>query len=291
VSSRRQFLKQISLGAAAGAVGLPSFAEGFALLVKDPEVIRIALLADSHLTSSFETVAAQNLAAAVKEINGQRPPVDWVFFAGDLTDNGNHDSLKLGRQILAGLDVPCVLIPGEHDMAMAFGRMWQEIFGDGGFSFEYKGVHFLGCSTTIVNPATGTTYFHFTPERERQLSIILPAISPEIPLVICSHAPCYRLFRPWQWWTKNSESLYTLLQGQKQVYLLHGHVHQNITFQYRNLVFQGLRSTAWPLPDVRIGCCAAAPDTREQPSRAGCGWMLLTISNNGLIMLEDRVWS
>jgi calcineurin-like phosphoesterase family protein len=291
VSTRRQFLKELGLGMAAGAVGFPLFSDGFAMPAQDPETIRVALLADSHLPNAkTESIAAQNLVAAVKEINSHRPPVDWVFFAGDLTDNGNHDSLELGRQIFSTLEVPCVLLPGEHDNAMTSGRLWQEIFGDGSFSFAYKGVHFLGCSTTIFNPATGTAHFHFTPEMQRQLSGILTAISPETPLVICSHAPCYRLFKPWRWWTENSESLYTLLQDHRKVYLLHGHVHQNITLRYRNLVFQGLRSTAWPMPDVRMGCGAVAPYTREQQRRGGCGWMLLTITDNGIITLEDRVW-
>jgi calcineurin-like phosphoesterase family protein len=292
VSSRRQFLKQLGLGVAAGAMGLPMFSSRYVMPAPEPETIRIALLADAHLPSaSPETVAAQKLAAAVEEINAQKAPIDWVFFAGDLTDDGDNNTLELGRRILSGLDAPCVMLPGEHDISVLSGGLGQEIFDDGSFSFAYRGVYFLGCSTTRFNPATRTADFLFTPELQRRLSGTLTAISPETPLVLLSHAPCYRLFQPWQWWTEDSESLHALLKGRQKVYLLHGHVHQNITLHYQNLVFQGLRSTAWPLPDVRMGCGAVPPLAKEQDSSAGCGWMLMTVTGDGAMTLEDRVWT
>lgn len=290
--SRRQFLKQLGLGVAAGAMGLPIFSERFAMPAHQPEKIRIGLLADSHLpNASPETVAAQNLAAAVEEINAHKTPIDWVFFAGDLTDDGDNNTLELGRRILSGLEAPCLLLPGEHDISALSGRLGQQIFEDGVFSFAYRGVHFLGCNTTFFNPTTGTADFHFTSELQRRVSGKLAAISPETPLVILSHAPCYRLFQPWQWWTEDSESLYALLKGRRKVYLLHGHVHQNIGLHYQNLVFQGLRSTAWPLPDVRVGCGAAPALAIGHGSSAGCGWMLMTVTGDGAMNLEDRVWT
>ncbi len=134
----------------------------------------------------------------------------------------------------------------------------------------------------IFNPTTGTIDFHFSPELHRGLALELAAISPDTPLLIFTHAPLYRLFQPWQWWTEAAESLYDLLGSRKNVYLLHGHVHQNITLNHQNLTFQGLRSTAWPLPDVRIGFSTAQSMPGGSDTKAGCGWMLLTIKRNGL---------
>ena len=68
--------------------------------LKAQKGLKIALLADAHLPSANpENVAAKNLLAAVEEINAQNPPVDMVFFAGDLTDKGDKKAFELGRNI------------------------------------------------------------------------------------------------------------------------------------------------------------------------------------------------
>ncbi len=103
MSTRRQFLKQMSLGVAAGALGLPIISDPlFTMPALEPQKgLKIALLADAHLPSaSPETVAAKNLLTAVAEINAQNPPVDLVFFAGDLTDNGDKKAFELGKDII-----------------------------------------------------------------------------------------------------------------------------------------------------------------------------------------------
>ena len=293
MSSRRQFLKQMGLGVAAGALGLPLIADPlFSRPALEPgRDLKIALLADAHLPSANpETVAAKNLLTAVEEINAQNPPVDLAFFAGDLTDHGDLKTLELGRRILSCLNAPCWLVPGEQDVLAAGSRLWHDTSGNIIFSFAHQGVHFCGCNTNFFNPATETIDFHFSPQLHRRLALELAAISPDTPLLIFTHAPLYRLFQPWQWWTSASESLYNLLASRKNVYLLHGHVHQNITLNYQNLTFQGLRSTAWPLPDVRIGFSTSQPSPGID-TKAGCGWMLLTIKRNSSMILQDKVWT
>jgi Icc protein len=293
MSSRRQFLKQMGLGVTAGALGLPFIADPlFPLPVLEPgSDLKIALLADAHLPSDNpETVAAKNLVTAVAEINAENPPMDLVFFAGDLTDKGDAETLELGREILSCLGPPCWLVPGEQDVSVAANQLWRNTCGQIIFSFAHQGVHFCGCNTNFLNPANGSLDFHFSPQLRRRLASELAAISPDTPLLIFTHAPLYRLFQPWQWWTEDAESLHDLLGPRRNVFLLHGHVHQNITVRHQNLTFQGLRSTAWPLPDVRIGCNPARPPGGESNGQAGCGWMLLTIKKNGPMSLQDKVW-
>jgi 3',5'-cyclic-AMP phosphodiesterase len=293
VFTRRQFLKQVGLGMAAGAAGWHVTASPlFAGPALDPpeKNLRVALLADSHLPdSNINTVPARNLMSAVAEINVCQPPVDLVFFGGDLTDTGETKALFLGREILSALQAPCWLLPGEKDYPAASHPVWQKVFGDGTFSFSYQGVHFCGLSTAAFDPIAGRKFFQVRPQQGRWLAREVSFSSPEAPLFILSHAPLYRLFQPWQWWTEQAESLYDLLTPWKKVFLLHGHVHQNITLPHRNLIFQGLRSTAWPLPDVRMGL-PTDYSSLQDTGRSGCGWMLLNINGDGPVIISDQVW-
>lgn len=292
--SRREFLKHLGLGMAAGAVGLPMTASPiFGSRAQDgpSRALKVALLADAHLPDgNHETGAAKNLLTAVAAINAQNPPVDLVFLAGDLSAQGDGAALWLGREILTSLKAPCWIMPGEHDCPAAAGALGKDIFGNNTFSFGHQGAHFIGLDTNVINPATGKVYFKYGDHHHRWLAKELAPVPLEIPLIILSHAPLYRLFQPWQWWTENTESLYDLLKPRENVYLLHGHVHQNILLNYRNLTFQGLRATSWPLPDVRIGCNDVQPKPTEMGNQTGCGWMLLTINDNGTVTSKDQVW-
>jgi 3',5'-cyclic-AMP phosphodiesterase len=284
-------MQQLGWGLVVGALGLPIMAEprsGKADQESGSET-RIALLADAHLPDdNSETPTARNLMTAVSEINAQIPPVDLVFFVGDLTDNGESKTLELGREILTFLKAPYWLLPGEQDAPAAVSPLGRDTFAN--FSFSQQGVHFCGCNTGILDATTGKIDFQVGPHLHSWLSQELEPLAPEMPLVMLTHAPLYRLFQPWRWWTKDSETLHDLLKVRKNVYLLHGHVHQNITLQYQNLTFQGLRSTAWPLPDVRVGCGARQPVARRTDTRNGCGWTLLTINRHGAINVQDQVW-
>ena len=105
VMDRREFVKQVGLGLAAGwAVG--RLAWPFAARAADPEV-RLALLADAHLKDGNERrPEALALARAVAEIGKLSPPPELVLFAGDLAHRGRPDALDLGREILADLPAP-----------------------------------------------------------------------------------------------------------------------------------------------------------------------------------------
>lgn len=292
--TRRQFLKQLGLGAAAGALGWPVRAEPRVPLaaLSPPEELRIALLADAHLPSACpETATAKRFLQAVEEINAHQPSADLVFFAGDLSNQADFKALELGKEILSGLRAPCWLVPGEQDIPVSAGGLGQEHSGRLVFSFAHRGVYFCGCNTGRLDPNRGTVDFQVNSGLRRELAAVLAAVPPEAPLLIFTHAPLYRLFQPWGWWTEKAEVLHQVLAERERVFLLHGHVHQNITLQQENLTFQGLRSTAWPLPDVRIGLRTGSPQTPAGDRDSGCGWMLLTVRGDGAMILRDQIWA
>ena len=154
---RREFVKQVGLGLAAGwAVGrlswpLPAWAAG-------PE-LRLALLADAHLKDGNDRrPEALALARAVAEIRSLSPPPDLVLFAGDLAHRGRPDALDLGREILADLPAPCWPVRGEGDHGPGGNSAWVRRWGEPWFSRAFRGFQLLGLDTSLTPGAGGPVF-------------------------------------------------------------------------------------------------------------------------------------
>lgn len=291
---RRSFIQQIGAGLAASVLGWPLTAyprEAWPLPNTAANGVRVAFLADAHLRwGPLGRTAADNLIAAVTAINMVQPPLDLVFFLGDLTDAADLRAMALGQEILGTLSAPYWFIPGENDAAAQSAGVPPANHG-GLFSFTWQNVHFCGLDTRYGEVGDSGARFRLAPSLHQWLAAELKRLPRELPLVILSHAPLYPLFRPWQWWTAASESLLELMQERSRVMLVHGHVHQNIGVRQGNLCFQGVRATAWPLPDVRLGTPATLPRPAASQGQAGCGWLLLTVGWSGAVLLEDQPWA
>jgi hypothetical protein len=297
--NRREFVKQVGLGLAAGwAVGrlswpLPAWAAG-------PE-LRLALLADAHLKDGNDRrPEALALARAVAEIRGLSPPPDLVLFAGDLAHRGRPDALDLGRGILADLPAPCWAVRGEGDHGPGGKSAWVRRFGEPWFSRSYRGCQVIGLDTVWRRTPRGPVFEIGAPQRQ-WLARELTLLSPSTPLVILSHAPLARLFHPWQQWTGDAPEVARLLARFPQVLCVHGHVHgfktevrgqgpgaRNDDNDGNNFCscsltenrkpktenYLSLPATAWPRP-LAVQGTPATPRPGLGPR--GCGWALATL--------------
>jgi predicted phosphodiesterase len=113
-----------------------------------PELLKIALLADSH--NSWE-----NLEQAVKQVNQE--DFDLVIFLGDLTSLGSPEDFKKGKGILDNLKTPYYIIPGNHDVwwsrknAKPHDYYFDEVFKDSPYRskdcpctcFQEKNLNFI----------------------------------------------------------------------------------------------------------------------------------------------------
>jgi len=292
--NRREFVKQVGLGLAAGwAVG--RLAWPFTARAADPEV-RLALLADAHLKDGNDRrPEALALARAVAEIGKLSPPPELVLFAGDLAHRGRPDALDLGREILADLPAPVWAVCGEGDHGPRGNSAWVRRWGSPWFSRPWRGFHLLGLDTCLA-PAAGGPVFEIGPVQRRWLARELSTLSPDTPLVILSHAPLARLFQPWQQWTGDAPELAQLLEQFSQVLYLHGHAHSSgagnfgtnpmdySPTTYRSLPTENpepktqnhlsLPATAWPRP-LAVQGTPATPRPGVGPG--GCGWVLATL--------------
>lgn len=93
------------------------------------DTVKIAHISDFHLVASGKTLGiapmAENLAKVVAHINGLKP--DLVVVTGDITHNARVAEARRAAGILAKLEAPFYLTPGNHDDRTVL----REVFGKG----------------------------------------------------------------------------------------------------------------------------------------------------------------
>jgi len=114
------------------------------------EPFRFAIISDPHLYSQKDHVFDKQLEDAVRQVNGLAKQPDFVLITGDVAHHGEQDQMDKGKAILSKLKAPIRSIPGEHDWYLDMGAAWRAAFGDENWSFDHKGVHFIGMNSILV---------------------------------------------------------------------------------------------------------------------------------------------
>ncbi|HVW29152.1 MAG TPA: metallophosphoesterase [Polyangiaceae bacterium] len=318
---RRSFMKvsTAALAAVAGAGITPhSFQPvsiAHAQANKKRESFRFAYISDTHLyKKTLNDRFVNALLRAVDDVNAMDPPPDFVLFGGDLAQLGQPEELELGAQILKSLKWPMRVMVGEHDWYFDMGEKWQSLFGQPTYSFDHKGVHFVVLNSIIEQDFW--TARNLTPmERMKTVAGLdngiqgrftvgdaqrawliddLKKVSPATPLVVFSHSPLYKLYRPWNFWTDDAEQVQAILRRFSSVVVIHGHTHQLLTNRIGNIYFHGMLSTAWPWPYAPEGL----PELTVQMGRPnpfdpqdGCGDGSVVVQPDGLVDKIYNLWN
>jgi 3',5'-cyclic AMP phosphodiesterase CpdA len=227
-----------------------------------------AIITDSHLFSIPNHKFDHSLEDAVNQVNALSPGVDFVMYTGDIAQNGREDQLVKGKKILSNLKAPLKVIPGEHDWYLDMGKAWNGLFGKETWSFDHKGIHFIGLNSILVKDFwTGAG---MTPEqrmgtmemlespiagpwgvREAQLEFLrkdTKNLAANTPVVIFTHSPLWDYYPRWNFQTEDAPQIREILSKFDHVTSLHGHVHQTIYNKIGNLSSMGALSTSWPWP-------------------------------------------
>jgi len=318
--SRRDFLRTsmrfAGMAAAAGIVPAHTFqmirvAGG----PSDGAAFRFAYISDSHLYArGRDHRFAKAAIKAVQDVNALDPQPDFVLFGGDLAQLGRADELELGQQILSDVKAPMKMMVGEHDWYLDMGEKWRSMFGADHYSFDHKGVHFVVLNSVVEKDFW--TAKGYTPEERmgivaglddnRQspfevgepqrewLRKDLEKVERKTPLIVFSHSPLYKLYKPWNFWTDDAEEVQKLLGRFKTVTVIHGHTHQLLTNRIGNIHFHGALSTAWPWPYAPQGL----PEYTVQMSRVdpfnqldGCGDGRVEVAAGGRVDKHYNLWS
>lgn len=278
--SRRDF---VTITGRAGAASLVASAVGInfgmvrveaAATSKKVTPFRFAILTDAHLFSIPDHKFDVFLALAVDQVNAMTPRPDFVMYCGDVAQNGRDDQLQKGQKILSKLAMPVRFIPGEHDWYLDMGEAWRGRFGKPTWSFDHKGVHFIGMNSILVRDFW--TAAGMTPKqrmdtmemlespicgpwgvREEQLEWLtkdVKALSGDTPVVIFTHSPLWDYYPRWNFQTEDAPQIREILGKFERVMSFHGHVHQTVYNKIGNMSSVGTLSTSWPwpYPDVKL---------------------------------------
>jgi len=211
-------------------------------------------ISDSHI--GFNKEANKNVAGTLKQavakINALPNPPSFMLHTGDLSHLAEPEEFDTLEQILNDCKTRQVFyVPGEHDVLNDNGKQYRERFGKGSkgsgwYSFDQKGVHFVGLVNVMDIKEGGLGVLGL--EQLKWLEDDLKARSSSTPIVVFAHVPLWTIYPKWGWGTDDSEQALGYLKRFGSVTVLNGHIHQIIQKVEGNITFHTAMSTAFPQP-------------------------------------------
>jgi len=225
------------LGASAAAAGELSFVQ----------------ISDSHMGFSkpANPDVAGTLKAAVDKINGLSNAPEFLLHTGDISHLSKPEEFDTVDQILKATGKEVFFVPGEHDVLNDDGAQFRERYGKGAkgagwYSFEKKGVHFIGLVNVMNLKAGGLgTLGH---EQLEWLEDDVKHLKSSTPIVVFAHIPLWTVYPEWGWGTEDSAQALAYLKKFGSVTVLNGHIHQTMQKVEGNVTFHTAASTAFPQP-------------------------------------------
>lgn len=146
---------------------------------------KFALITDIHISQT--TSAYQDLTNSINQINSKKG-IDFAIISGDITENGDTESLTKAKNRLDSLFVKYYAISGNHETkwSKSAATAFAKIYGSENFKFEHEGILFLGFNTgPIIRMMDG----HIAPQDIIWLKKELDNAKPNQPIIIITHYP------------------------------------------------------------------------------------------------------
>jgi 3',5'-cyclic AMP phosphodiesterase CpdA len=210
-------------------------------------------ISDSHM--GFNKPANQDVAgtlkAAVDKINALSKAPEFLLHTGDISHLSKPEEFDSVDQILKGTSKEVFFVPGEHDVLNDDGAQFRERYGKdakgaGWYSFEKKGVHFIGLVNVMNLKAGGLGTLG--QEQLKWLEDDVKHLKSSTPIVVFAHIPLWAVYPEWGWGTEDSAQALAYLKKFGSVTVLNGHIHQTMQKVEGNVIFHTAASTAFPQP-------------------------------------------
>ena len=226
-------------------------------------------ISDSHIGFSkpANPDVLSTLQAAIAKINAMPAAPSFILHTGDLSHLAQADEFDTLDQALKSAKTEKIFyVPGEHDVLNDNGKQYLQRFGkdtkgDGWYSFDSKGVHFIGL-VNVVNTAEGGLGVLGNDQLE-WLEKDVKNLTSSTPIVVFAHIPLWEVYPQWGWGTRDSAQALSYLKRFGSVSVLNGHIHQTLQKVEGNVTFHTACSTAFPQPQPGM---AAAPGPMKVPA-------------------------
>jgi 3',5'-cyclic-AMP phosphodiesterase len=223
-------------------------------VISTPGELSFVQVSDSHI--GFSKEANQDVTATLQEavarINALPTPPAFVIHTGDLSHLSKPTEFDTLDQVLKSAKTDQVFyVPGEHDVLNDNGKQYldrygKETKGKGWYSFDHKGVHFIGLANVLDLKAGGLG--SLGQEQLEWLEKDVEGLASSVPVVVFAHIPLWTVYPDWGWGTDDSAQALSYLKRFGSVTVLNGHIHQVMQKVEGNITFHTAMSTAFPQP-------------------------------------------
>ena len=220
-----------------------------------------AQISDSHLgfnkpanpdvTGTLKAALDQVMAAPIKPA--------LMIHTGDITHLSRPEQFDTAAQLIGATGLDTHYVPGEHDILEEDGKSYLNRFGkgtkgDGWYSFDAGGVHFVALVNVVDLQGGGMG--NLGQAQLEWLERDLNGRTASTPIVVFAHIPLWIIYADWGWGTEDGARALGYLKRFGSVTVLNGHIHQTMQKIEGHVAFHTARSTAFPQP---------APGTAPSP--------------------------
>jgi 3',5'-cyclic AMP phosphodiesterase CpdA len=211
-------------------------------------------ISDSHI--GFDKAAnpdvTATLDAAIAKVSALETPPEFVLHTGDLSHLSKPSEFDTLDQRLKSMRTEKIFyVPGEHDVLNDDGAQYRERYGkgthgDGWYSFDQKGVHFIGLVNVMNLKAGGLG--NLGKDQLEWVEDDVKKLKSSTPIVVFAHIPLWSVYPEWGWGTDDGAQVLGYLKRFGSVSVLNGHIHQVMQKVEGNVTFHTAMSTAFPQP-------------------------------------------
>jgi len=169
--------------------------------------LAFAQLSDSHMgfNKPANPDVVSTLKAAVDKINALVTTPEFILHTGDISHLSKPEEFDTVDQVLKSASAKDLFyVPGEHDVLEDEGKQYRARYGKGSkgagwYSFDTKGVHFIGLVNVMNLKAGGLGTLGA--EQLDWMKDDVRHLKHSTPIVVFAHIPLWTVYPQWGWGT------------------------------------------------------------------------------------------